>query len=95
MFAPYRARLVEVDGKARWWTVRCEKLPRGTLGVCDYDTRTIIVHPQRDPLKTLSVLAHELFHVCYPDLVEEATLRYEHNWLAAFVPILGPLSDKM
>lgn len=91
MFKPFRVRLLEADGKSHWWTVRCGKLGRGNLGQCCYDTRTITIVPQLDETETLGVLVHEIFHATCPDLVEEATLRFEHNWLAVFRPLLEQL----
>jgi len=50
-------------------------------------TRTITIVPQLDEVDTLGVLAHEVFHGSCPELVEEAALRFEHNWLAVFRPL--------
>jgi len=88
MFRPIRVKLMEADGSEKVWTIKPQKLRRGTLGVCDYDDREIHLHPQSDEVAMLGVLVHELVHQALPDLTEEAALRVEHNWLAAFRPIL-------
>lgn len=87
MFKPYRVELLEADGKTYTWTIRCGKLGRNDLGQCCYRTRTITIVPQLDEVDTLGVLAHEVFHGSCPELVEEAALRFEHNWLAVFRPL--------
>lgn len=57
--------------RGRVWTIIFRPVPcEPTLfGICDYDTKTIRVHPDKDPRGTL---IHEVLHACLPDLSETA-----------------------
>jgi len=82
MFRSFQVTLMEPIGGNAVWTVRCGKLPKGTLGICDYNRKVIAVAAEGDEADVLAVLAHEVLHQSAPDLAEEAVLRMEHNYLA-------------
>jgi hypothetical protein len=60
---------LKIRGKR--WKIRFAPVPNDpTLyGLCDYDTRTIWVHPNKEPKGTL---IHEVLHACHVDMTELA-----------------------
>ena len=62
--------------RGRKWTVIFRPVPcePSLYGICDYDTRTIHVHPKMEPKGTL---IHEVLHACLPDLSESAVNEVE------------------
>ena len=68
--------------RGRKWNVIFKPVPcePSLYGICDYDTRTIHVHPKMEPRGTL---IHEVLHACLPDLSEEAVNQTEQALTAA------------
>lgn len=66
-----RPQTAKIKIRGRVWTVIFRPVPcEPTLfGICDYDTKTIRVHPGKEPRGTL---IHEVIHACLPDLSETA-----------------------
>ena len=60
---------IKIRGKS--WKIVFKPVPcePSLYGICDYDTRTIHVHPKMEPKGTL---IHEVLHACLPDLSESA-----------------------
>jgi hypothetical protein len=66
-----RPQTAKIKIRGRVWTVIFRPVPcEPTLfGICDYDSKTIRVHPDKEPRGTL---IHEVIHACLPDLTETA-----------------------
>lgn len=62
--------------RGRTWTLKLQAPPRrpSDFGMCDYETRTLYVHPEREPEATL---IHEVLHAALPDLTEDAVVELE------------------
>ena len=63
-----RARL-----RGKYYQIVRAMLPRSTLGLCNWDTRTITISTAKrvkDELE-LDTVIHECLHACQPDLAEE------------------------
>ncbi len=70
----HRTSKLKIRGKT--WTLKLQAPPRRPLdiGMCDYDTRTLYVHPERE---TEATLIHEVLHAALPDLTEDAITEVE------------------
>lgn len=60
----------KLNGK--YYTLKFAKLKPGLLGLCDWDERTITIHPRLSGELKLDVIIHELLHACQPDQNEDA-----------------------
>lgn len=68
--------------RGKQWKVIFKPVPcePSLFGICDYDTRTIHVHPK---MEVKGTLIHEVLHACLPDLSEDAVSQTEQALTAA------------
>jgi len=58
--------------RGKYYRLRFAKLASPKIGLCDWDARTITIHPRLKGELQLDTIIHELLHACQPDLGEEA-----------------------
>lgn len=66
-----RRRKTVYIGDHRWKITSDRKL-RGSMGECDYESRTIRICTSLSGVDLLDTLIHEVIHARWPDLSEEA-----------------------
>jgi len=66
-------------GDQRWTIQITKNLAPDRDGECDYDARTIRVHPSLQGETLLEVIVHEMLHARWPDLSEEAILEHSQE----------------
>jgi hypothetical protein len=61
--------------RGKWWRIKFRKPPcKDDVGLCDYDERTIYIHPDCD---ISAVMVHEITHASLPDIEETAVQETE------------------
>jgi hypothetical protein len=60
--------------RGQYWQIVWSKLPRSTLGLCDWASRTITISTSKRIKGELELdtICHEILHAAMPDMAEEA-----------------------
>jgi len=60
--------------RGQYWQIVWSKLPRSTLGLCDWASRTITISTSKRVKGELELdtICHEILHAAMPDLGEDA-----------------------
>jgi hypothetical protein len=65
--------------EGHWWRVKIQRPPTKELceGLCDYDSRTIFLHPQAVKVNGLGIVVHEIAHALLRPVNEDHVLELE------------------
>lgn len=82
--------MVSVDIGGQTWRVSVRKrLPKKTVGLCDYATRTIYIKRGLNIYDTVGTAIHEAVHATMPRASEDAVANVERAAVAVVVAALS------